>query len=317
MTYKYSVPLGIFSIHRDRFCEYGERRGLEEVVETVSKIEGLDGVSATYYPSTEVDHLKNLFDKYNLGFSHFTVDLSRERQWLAGSISSSDPNVRKIAVEHIKSCMDASRKMGSSIVNLCPMGDGYEYLFQVDYPKAWRWMIDCLKDVCAYRSDVKISIEYKRREPRANVHISDVGRALWICEKVKADNLGVTVDIGHSLLAGENPAEAICLASQEGRLFSVHLNDNFKDWDWDLIPASINFWHFIEALAWMIKVGYSGWIFMDVYPARLDPIKAVSRSISTVKDIIRGLEKAGVDKILEEMREHNYVKALKAILESL
>ncbi|MEM3590812.1 MAG: sugar phosphate isomerase/epimerase [Candidatus Bathyarchaeia archaeon] len=314
--YKYSVPLGAFGLHRDRFCEYGERLSLEEMVKVASEIEGLDGVSVTYYLSMDVAPLKNLLEKYGVGFSHFTVDLSRDRQWLTGSIASPNHKVRELAVEHIKDCMDASKKMGVSLVNLCPMGDGYDYLFQEDYSKAWRWLINCLKEVCSYRSDVRISLEYKRREPRANIYISDIGRALWVCEKVGAENLGVTVDIGHSLLAGENPAEAICLAAQEERLFSVHLNDNFRDWDWDLIPASINFWHFIESLAWMIKVGYSEWIFMDVYPSRVDPAKAISRSIRNVRGIVEGLQKAGVDRVLEELREHNYIRALKIVLEN-
>jgi len=182
--------------------------------------------------------------------------------------------------------MDASKKMGSSLVNLCPMGDGYDYLFQVDYFKAWQWLINGLKEVCSYRSDVKISLEYKKKEPRTNVYLSNVGKALWVCEKVKAENLGITVDFGHSLLAGENPAESIYLAAQDGRLFSVHLNDNFKDWDWDMLPASVNFWQFLEALIWINKVEYEGWIYTDIYPFRLDPVKAISQSLHNVKRII-------------------------------
>ena len=88
MTYKYSVSLGAFGLHRDRFCEYGEMRNLEEMVKLVSEIKDLNGVSAVYHLSTDVTSLKILLDKYGLEFSHFTVDLSRDRQWLMGSLTS-------------------------------------------------------------------------------------------------------------------------------------------------------------------------------------------------------------------------------------
>lgn len=178
MAYKYSVSLGAFGLQRDRFCEYGEERSLEEMVKLASTVEDLDGISTAYCLSTDVSSIKEVLDKYGLGFSHFTVDLSRDRQWLTGSLTSPLPETRKMAVEHIKNCMDASKKMGSSLVNLCPMGDGHDYLFEADYRKAWRWFIDGLKEACSYRSDVKISIEYKRKEPRTNIYVSDVGRAL-------------------------------------------------------------------------------------------------------------------------------------------
>lgn len=123
------------------------------------------------------------------------------------------------------------------------------------------------------------------------------------------------MDLGHSLLAGENPAESICLAAEDGRLFSIHLNDNFNDWDWDMLPLSVNFWKCLETLIWVTKVGYEGWMYMDIYPFRLDPIKAISQSIKNVKRLFKGIREADLDKVQEEMRKHNYLDALKIILE--
>jgi len=280
-------------------------------------VEGLDGISTAYLRSMDVAPLKKALGDHKLGFSHFTVDLSRDRLWLMGSLTSPDPKVRKMSVDHIKDCMDASKKIGSSLVNLCPMGDGYDYLFQARYSEAWQWLIDGLKEACSHRPDVKVSIEYKRKEPRSNIYISDVGKALYVCEKVRAENLGVTVDFGHSLLAGENPSESICLAAQENRLFSVHLNDNFGDWDWDMIPISVNLLQSLEALIWMLKVGYEGWLFIDMFPFRLDPVKAASQSVRNVKKLIKGIQETELDRVQEKMQEHNYLDALKMILEKV
>jgi len=315
LTYRYSIPLEAFGLHRDRFCEYGEQRTLDEKTKLARTVEGLDGVSAAYLRSMDITPLRKALNDHGIGFSHFTVDLSRDRKWLTGSLTSPDPRVRIGAIEHIKDCMDGSKKIGSSLVNLCPMGDGYDYLFQAHYSKAWQWLIDSLKEACSYRSDVKISVEYKRKEPRTNIYVSDVGKALYVCGKVNAENLGVTVDFGHSLLARENPSESICLAAQENRLFSVHLNDNFGDWDWDMIPASVSLLQCLEALMWILKVGYEGWIFIDMFPFRLDPVKAATQSIENLRRLIRGIQEANLDMIEEKMRQQDYLDALKMMLE--
>ncbi len=136
ISYKYSVSLGAFDLHRGRFCKYGRSRRLEESVKIASSIENLDGVSTTYHPSIDVDILKKVLEKYNLGFPYFTVDLSRDSIWLNNSLTSPNPKIRKTAVERIKNCIDATLKMGGSLVNVCPMGGG-------------------LKEVCSYNSECK------------------------------------------------------------------------------------------------------------------------------------------------------------------
>jgi len=66
--------------------------------------------------------------------------------------------------------------------------------------------------------------------------------------------------------------------------FSVHLNENFGDWD--MIPAFVNVLQCLEALMWMLKVGYEGWLLMDMFPFRLAPVKAASKSVKNVKRLI-------------------------------
>ena len=49
------------------------------------------------------------------------------------------------------------------------------------------------------------------------------------------NNLGVTVDFGHALMARENAAE-------------VHINDCYGDWDDDLIVGSVRVWEALDLL---------------------------------------------------------------------
>jgi xylose isomerase len=46
------------------------------------------------------------------------------------------------------------------------------------------------------------------------------------------------VDIGHALQAQKIPGESIAFLGAIGKLFFVHINDNYRNWDWDLVPGT-------------------------------------------------------------------------------
>jgi xylose isomerase len=98
------------------------------------------------------------------------------------------------------------------------------------------------------------------------------------------DNVGVTIDTGHSFVGGENVAEAVVLAKRAGdMLFHMHFNDNHGSWDDDMIVGSVHSTCYIELMFWLKKTGYNGWLSMDQYPYREDAIDAISESILWVK----------------------------------
>ena len=139
--------------------------------------------------------------------------------------------------------------------------------------------MDSLSELAEYRSDVKLSLEYKTKEPQTRQYISDYAKALFICNELKYKNLGVVVDLGHSLFAGENPAEAVSITDKYDRLFHIHLNDNYRSWDDDLIVGSIHFWETLEMFWVLDSIGYDGWYTIDIWPARVDGYKAIRESI--------------------------------------
>jgi len=106
----------------------------------------------TFFPETNVEEIRRVLKKYNLRFALFTVDLSGQKQWHNGSLTSKDENIRRKAIEQIKSCIDATKKLGSDTVNICLMGDGYDYSFNVNYMEAWRPLINGLREACDHDS---------------------------------------------------------------------------------------------------------------------------------------------------------------------
>jgi xylose isomerase len=73
------------------------------------------------------------------------------------------------------------------------------------------------------------------------------------------------------------------------RPFLIHINDNYRDWDWDLVPGSVNWWDWVECMLYIDKIGYDGWLVSDVIPARLDTVavmNGVGKSIACAKSTI-------------------------------
>jgi xylose isomerase len=87
-----------------------------------------------------------------------------------------------------------------------------------------------------------------------------------------------------------------CL-SQAGKLFLVHVNDNYRNWDWDMIPGSVNTWDLVELMFYLEEIGYHGWMTSDVAPFRLDPVKTCSSTYRSLFGQRSVVEKVGREKI--------------------
>jgi xylose isomerase len=122
-----------------------------------------------------------------------------------------------------------------------------------------------------------------------------MGRALYLCERLDLPNVGVTLDVGHALMAKETPAAMACLAAQSERLFYVHFNDNGREWDWDMLPGSVNCWDLVETLFYLDRLDWRGWLCYDVLTRNGDPIEQMNATIAIMESAERLLAKMGPD----------------------
>jgi len=77
-----------------------------------------------------------------------------------------------------------------------------------------------------------------------------------------------------------------------------------------MIPASVHFVQTLEGIVWTIKAGYKGWIYLNVFPRRYEPVQTLSTSVRTVKKMFGLVQKLGPDKLLEDMKERDYLKGV-------
>jgi xylose isomerase len=299
--------------------QYEPNRTLEEKFNLAREVEDLQGLELCYPQDFEdPGMLKKLLDDSGLGVSAFNVRSRRQGKWWRGSFSSAREEERREVLDDFKKAMDAAVEMGVYRITTCPLNEGHDYVFEMDYLDAYKYAEETVFEICSHNKDVKVCIEYKWNDPRTRSLIGSAGEALAFCQSVGIENLGVTLDIGHSIQAGERPAQALALLHRAGRMFYVHLNDNDRNWDWDLLPASYNFWDTVEFFYYLKKVGYTNdWYAYDIMSKEIDTVQ----NFNVANKITRKLEKlaASLDekKIQELLKERNPVSSIDHLFDAL
>ena len=279
MERKYAVITGFLGRLKDRFIDYQPSREIDEIVAMATKIKGCSGLEVVYPPDfADPERLKRLLSENNLGVSTVNLNVKTEEIWRFGSFSSPDPRVRAEALRYLKQAMDYAAELGCKMVTTALINDGSDYCFELDYGRAFHDTLVSIREAADYRPDVRISLEYKASEPRVHCLLNNAGKMAYFCQLTERDNVGVTLDLGHAFQAKEVPADSVAFLGSTGRLFYLHINDNYRDWDWDLIPGSVHFWEYLETAMYLKRVGYSGWMTADVFPGRNDPVRTFEKT---------------------------------------
>jgi xylose isomerase len=304
MKLKHSIMVGMMSRIADRFHEYQPASDLPRRLEMCGKIKDIDGIEIVYpqdFP--EISQTLRMVKDSGLPVSALNLNVKGEKKWQNGSFTNPDPNLRAEAVSYLKCAMDLAADLGTSMVTCCPLIDGHNYAFEVDYLKQWAWLEEGIGEASKHRSDIRVSLEYKLNESRNYNLLSDMGRTLFLCQKLGLPNVGVTMDVGHALIAKETPAEALSLAALDNRLFYVHFNDNAREWDWDMLPGSVNLWDLVETIFYLKRLQWDGWLSYDVAMREGDIVEGMSASISIVKTAEAFVEKVGVETLESYIKE--------------
>ena len=151
----------------------------------------------------------------------------------------------------------------------------------------------------------------------AHERVDDIPLIIGLCERLGLPHVGVTMDVGHALVAKETPAEMLSLAALAGRLFYVHFNDNGREWDWDMLPGSVNFWDFIEVIFYLDRLGWEGWLSYDVVTRNGDLVESMEASIDLVQAAIELLDKLDRKQLQALIDEGIPARAVRHLVRSL
>ncbi len=305
MKRNYSVFIFNVASCSDRYCSaYGREFSMEEMfdrVKSIDKLSAVDLVMNELFKNNKEDIKANL-ERTGLKVASVAVDTFANPLYQQGSLSSVDPEIRAQAIKDTKDAMDFAKEVGCNIVTLWPGQDGYDYIFQADYIRERKLFQDALAELCDYSPDITLTLEYKIKEPRTHSYISTVGATLLMINTIGKNNLGVALDYGHAALGYESPAEAVAMCKMYGdRLKHIHINDNYRLWDDDMIVGSVHSLEYLEFIYWLRKTGYTGYMTLDQFPFREDGRDAVAESaewLDAFEEIIDKADFAEIDAVL-------------------
>ena len=264
---------------------YFDEMTVEQQLDAMSKIKGITGLF-TFYPvaplPNDPDKLVKKIGDYGLKVSNMAVECFGDRKWKHGSFCSNDAKIRKEAVKIFKEAIDFGKAVKAGSVLLWPAHDGYDYVFQVNYIEGWKYMVETVREIGEYAGDMKIAIEAKIKDPRQKQYISDTGKAMAFINEVGLANVGCALDIGHALAAAEGIGESVALLDYWGKLYQIHINENYKDADPDMIFGTVNFWEILEFYYYLNKTKYNGWCAIDIIAPRDDRVKSLALGVKLI-----------------------------------
>lgn len=304
---------------KNRYIQYHPNKTILEIIKTAGKIEGIDGLELCYPNDFDnIADLKKAMADAGLEVSAINVRSRRQDKWFRGSFTSSDARERQEVTDEFKTAMDAALEVGTNRITTCPLNDGHDYVFEMNYFDAYQYAEETFSAICGHNRDVKVCIEYKKNDPRTRCLLGSAGETLSFCQSVDAPNLGLTLDIGHALLSGERPAQSVALLQRANKLFYVHLNDNDRMWDWDMLPGAFHLLEFIEFHHYLKLAGYdSNWFAYDVFAKEVNLEDHFRLVVKLTRKIENMASKINPEDIQQLMNERNPNKSLEYIYDKV
>jgi len=185
---------------------------VKEWVKRQGTIRGLDCIDFNYpqhFESWTVAEAKKSLD--DAGLCAGSVCLRYPSKFARGAMNHPDENLRREAIEMTKKAADVAKELGCNEVVVWSAYDGYDYPFQVNYQDKWDQLVHAFQECCDEHPDIKWSLEFKPTDENTRFFtVPSTGAALLMVKDVDRENFGLTLDVGHMLMSGENVSVSWC-----------------------------------------------------------------------------------------------------------
>lgn len=175
-----------------------------------------------------------------------TANLFSNRRFMSGAATNPDPDVFAYSAATVKTCMDATMKLGGANYVLWGGREGYETLLNTDLKKELDHLGRFLNLVVEYKHKIgfkgTILIEPKPQEPTKHQYDYDVATVYGFLKNHGLENeVKVNIEQGHAILAGHSFEHELALANALGIFGSIDMNRNDyqSGWDTDQFPNNV------------------------------------------------------------------------------
>jgi xylose isomerase len=295
----FGAGIWMFGRFVDRYATdgYGPEVGMTQAIRRAAQVGGISSIDLNFpfwSPDVGLSEIRAVLEETGLRAAAITPEIYG-REFARGAFTNPSAKTRQRAVDVVARATDVAYELQADYVKLWPGQDGFDYPFQVDHRALWELALDGVRRVAEPHPGLRFAIEYKPKEPRVHIVFSDAARTLLAIDELALDNLGILLDVGHSLYAGETPADAVQLILSRGRLLGIDFNDNFRAWDDDLAVGSVHFVETLEFLLALRRHQWSGIWQLDQFPFREDPVEAARTSIAVLRAMNGLLDRLDLD----------------------
>src|SRR3712207_6815769 len=186
--------------------------------------------------------------------------LHLEPRFGKGGLVSPDPATRAEARRLTREGAELAGEIGAHFI-IWPGIEGYNYPFQTPYADSWAWLIDGMGQAAAVLQGHgrTLFLEHKNSEPAMKIHMGNIGMALHVIHKLRAqgiDNVQVNMDWQRLIMNGENLPAYAALLDAEGLLGHQHANSGWGTFDDDNMVGATAFMETVELAPEFRRCGY-------------------------------------------------------------
>ena len=193
------------------------------------------------------------------------------------SLANPDPTLRKWRIHYTRRCIEMASRLDCLNVSITS-GRMVPGIRPEDSLDLLKFSLEELLPF-AERHGVRLGVEY---EPGLLVECCDELTAL--IEQMDSECLGANLDLGHSHVLGEDPAEVV--SNLGARLFHVHLEDIKARKHYHLIPGQgdLDFRALFDMLE---SSGYDGYASVELYTCPDRPDHAAAESLTYLEGVMK------------------------------
>ena len=228
-----------------------------------------------------------------------------------GGYTSNDPECRKYASERTRRCIDITNALGINLVVLWLAREGTYIREAKDSKVSTDRLVAAIDDMLKYDPKVRICIEPKPNEPMDICYVPTAGHALALgALTVDPKRVGVNIESAHAILAGLDPSDEMGFCLAQGKLWTVHLNDqNGLKFDQDKSFGSVDLRRALNQVRILDRYDFGRkgeFVGLDVKAMRTQKAGVATKHLSNSKStFLRLLE---VSRSLSEEKMQSMIK---------
>ncbi len=182
--------------------------------------------------------IRALAGKYGIRAGSVNPNVFQNQEYKFGSVGNPDPDIRKLALDHILECVEIAEALGSRDISLW-FADGSNYPGTQNIRNRIEWFEEAMRQIHRHLTpQQRLLIEYKPFEPAFyHTDVADWGMA-FLLARASGPQAFVLVDTGHHYQS-QNIEQIVAWLLHHSMIGGFHFNDR-RYADDDLTFGSID-----------------------------------------------------------------------------